>query len=366
MPSLPERVALVQRIFRGSVEEGRGYRSIVQRLNENGIPSPRDGNWSKNTQAKWSVGTIRSILRNPAYRGDTVWNRRTFAKFHTLTAGVPKERARVDADKPRHNPECDWSVVPGTHEPLISPPIFDRAQELMKLRGRNSSQKTFRSGSGMRSPFLLSGLIRCGRCGHSYQGRTVNASKRRKDGSKIQTRYYACGGFVNKGRATCEKFLLRKIPLEEYLLDDIRDRLKTLLDGEASDLLKEFLAEELATRGPDPRREKGQIRARLLEIDRKADVLLETMTDDISDFVNTKLRDLATEKRRLQARMEALDEMPYEPIDADTVLRDGLTALQDLPRLTCSPEAWRSARNSCRRSWRASPSTPTSCAWMSR
>ena len=36
---------------------------------------------------------------------------------------------------------------------------------------------------GLRSPYLLSGLIACGRCGSNYQGRTIHSTKRRKDGS---------------------------------------------------------------------------------------------------------------------------------------------------------------------------------------
>ena len=50
-------------------------------------------------------------------------------------------------------------------------------------------------------------------------------------------------------------------------------------------------------------------------------------------FIDAKLRDLAVEKRRLTERLETLESAPYEPIDADAVLRDGLASLRDLPRL---------------------------------
>ncbi len=42
---------------------------------------------------------------------------------------------------------------------------------------------------------------------------------------------------------------------------------------------------------------------------------------------------MATEKRRLTRRLEELEAAPYEPIDADAVLREGLASLRDLPRL---------------------------------
>ena len=74
VPSTPGRVAVIQRIFAACVEMGRGCKSIAAELNHDGVPSPRDGNWSSNAKAKWSLSTIREIIRNPAYRGDTAWN----------------------------------------------------------------------------------------------------------------------------------------------------------------------------------------------------------------------------------------------------------------------------------------------------
>jgi DNA invertase Pin-like site-specific DNA recombinase len=333
VPSTPERIAVVQRIFTSCVDLGRGCKSIAADLNRDGVPSPRDGNWSSNAKAMWSLSTIREIIRNPAYRGDTAWNRRTFAKFHRLQGGAVVERPRVDADKPRENPESDWIITPGTHEPLVPPPMFDRAQELMRGRARNLGPRNGRAGSGLRSPFLLSGLLTCARCGQAYQGRTINSTKFRRDGSKIKTLYYACGGWVMKGASACEKFLIRKEPLEDLLMETIQGRLQSLLAGEGETILRQYIEEELAAQGQDPRRELATIRARISEIDQKADVLLEGLSADTKGFVDAKLRDLGSERRKLQARSEALETAPYDPIDADAVLRNGLTSLHDLPRL---------------------------------
>ena len=65
----------------------------------------------------------------------------------------------------------------------------------------------------------------------------------------------------------------------------------------------------------------------------KASVLLEGMSADTKGFVDAKLRDLGTERRKLQNRSEALETAPYDPIDAEAVLRNGLASLHDLPRL---------------------------------
>ena len=70
-----------------------------------------------------------------------------------------------------------------------------------------------------------------------------------------------------------------------------------------------------------------------LEQDQKANVLLETMSPETKGFIDGKLRELGTEKRRLTHRLEELEAKPYEPIDPDAVLKQGLVALRDLPRL---------------------------------
>jgi hypothetical protein len=176
-------------------------------------------------------------------------------------------------------------------------------------------------------------LLTCARCGQAYQGRTINSTKYRKDGTKIKTLYYACGGWVMKGTSACEKFLLRKEPLEELLLQTIQDRLQSLLAGDGETFFREMIQEEIAAQGQDPRSELATIRARVTEIDEKASVLLEGLSADTKGFVDAKLRELGSERRKLQNRAEALESAPYEPIDADAVLRDGMASLRDLPRL---------------------------------
>jgi DNA invertase Pin-like site-specific DNA recombinase len=333
VPSLPQRIAIVQRIFKDCVDLGIGHRSIADRLNKDGIPSPRNGNWSSNTRAKWSLSTVRAILRNPAYRGDTVWNRRTFAKFHRVQGGMAKQRPRREANKPRQNPESDWIVVPNTHEALVPPPTFDRAQDVMRARAQRIGARNTYAARGLRSPYLLSGLIACGRCGSNYQGRTINSTKRRKDGSKIKTLYYACGGWVMKGNSACEKLLLRKDPLEEALLEAIQGRVDALVSGEGELLLRRYIEEEIAAQGANPARKIAEITARLDEINRRASTLLDGMSPESKHFVDGKLRELAQEKRRLTGRLEELETTRYTPINPDAVLKTGLAELKNLPRL---------------------------------
>ena len=134
-----------------------------------------------------------------------------------------------------------------------------------------------------------------------------------------------------KGTATCDKFLLEKKPLERFVEAQIAERVQSLVSGEGKALLKQYISEEIAAQD-GPRREAARLHALVTQIDQKADILLDGLTEETRGFVNKKLRDLATERRRLQRRLQELESVSPDPIDADAVLEQGLEKIQDLPR----------------------------------
>jgi DNA invertase Pin-like site-specific DNA recombinase len=86
-PSGPERVEVIKRLFKMYAEQGKGYKSIADTLNGEGVPAPRGPEWSHIYSGFWTDSTIRSILVNPIYAGDMVWNRRQDGRFHRISKG---------------------------------------------------------------------------------------------------------------------------------------------------------------------------------------------------------------------------------------------------------------------------------------
>ncbi len=168
VPSAPERVRVVRDIFSWYVTEGLGFKGIADRLNHQGMPSPRGGKWSAKHKAGWAMTTIREILHNPAYVGDFVWNRHSFAKFHRIAGGKAVARTGLPGPGPEHNRPDDWVVTKDCHPALISRSLFLAAQSKREARRRDPGEHSYRSGHGSHSPFLLTGLIQCMHCGHRW------------------------------------------------------------------------------------------------------------------------------------------------------------------------------------------------------
>ena len=135
-PGDEAKAATVRRIFDLYVSGGIGIAAIAERLNDDRVVSAMGHRPGTRWKGTWSAGTIREILRNPAYRGATAWNRISYAKFHVVKGGQAVPRSRVALGRVRRNPQADWIIVEGTHEPLVPVGVFERAQRAHQDPGR--------------------------------------------------------------------------------------------------------------------------------------------------------------------------------------------------------------------------------------
>ncbi len=170
---VPEEASVVQLIFRLYTRDEMGMRLIVQHLNEREITTRRGG--------KWSVVSIREILRNTVYMG-------TYTRFGLR--------------------------LPRSHEPIIDPKIFRKARDIAR------SRKPFgRVSRAM--PFLLSGLVFCDYCGNKMMGVTRHQRWKNKSGGRKRNtyRYYQCQSRNNQ--SVCGYHTWREADLEGAVLAQI-------------------------------------------------------------------------------------------------------------------------------------------------
>lgn len=106
-PGDPREIAVVRRIFDECATREHQPLEIARGLNGDGIPAPGGG--------EWTYFKVRRVLTNELYIGTIVYNKTT-------------KRLRSPA---RNVPRKDWIRTPAAFPPLISRPVFDRAQALV-------------------------------------------------------------------------------------------------------------------------------------------------------------------------------------------------------------------------------------------
>ncbi|MDP8240827.1 MAG: recombinase family protein, partial [Candidatus Hatepunaea meridiana] len=317
----PDRIKLIKQIFDWYVLEGIGYKSIADRLNQAGVPTPMGGRRRTSKEAKWCATTIMSILQNPVYTGDMVWNRLSFAKFHKISNGRAVQTRHFPGHGPSRNGQEDWIVHRNNHPAIITRTRFEQTQKRREATARFGYANTHNVGRGARSPYLLTGLIHCSHCGHKWFGYTVNSGRKRKDGSNSKTLYYACGGYVSKGKSVCPRRVVRKEWLEEWVVEKIEAMLKEYFGTpEGLEKIHRMVEEEINGMVPQIGKELDQVEGRIQEVKQTISNLIENLTSTNREYVDARLVELKRELAVLESKRLELEAAGAKKIEFNRLI----------------------------------------------
>jgi site-specific DNA recombinase len=320
----PDHAAAVKLIFE-LCGQGWALRAISGELYRRGIPSPAG-------KAVWNNGTIRKILRNRKYVGDSVWNTRRTGKYHGVRGGAVvassrKEEQHQARDRggrrgkkvrylDRDNPVEDWVIARDTHEGLVSRALFEKCQQRL---AENRKHTTPIRGGG---DFLLTGLLVCGHCGHRLVGRT------HKNNGK---RYYLCCHYASAGRRACLGYNLR----EDRLLAAIVRRLREAVLNKDN---LEKLREELRCQVEEDRRtapaREAALRKRIAGFATRIGKALDRMQDIDKDLLPdyaARVRAMKEEKAKAEAELENVLHPPAR-VELETAVQAAEEQLELLDR----------------------------------
>lgn len=169
---------------------GNDVGTIKNYLNDNKIPTANSIRYNKATF--WENKTVKNILKNEVYIGNTVQNKRSRISY--------KNR------KLKANPKEEWNIVENTHEPIIDKRVFNSVQKMVIVQKYNRNEKKHK--------FLLDGLLFCYECKHKIGVR----------GKKNGYMFMICNNYRRNsklGLCTSHGFSYDK--LEKQILEYIRE-----------------------------------------------------------------------------------------------------------------------------------------------
>jgi len=217
------------------------------------------------------------VLSNALYDGRLVWNKVTMRKD-------PKTGKRVS----RINPEASWQVTPVSHLRIVNAEVFAAAQARLDERGHKVP-------AASRKPrHLLSGLLRCGCCGHALVMKDRDAKGRR-----IYCTRMCEGGGCTNGRA--------------FYLDEIERRVLAGLEAQLKDprAIERFLrtyTEERKRIAAADEAKRHRKETRLGEVQREFDRVFSSYIKGMATEEETgpRLAVLREERKALEAELSAM------------------------------------------------------------
>ncbi|MET8779167.1 recombinase family protein [Nocardia sp. NPDC004654] len=206
-------------------------------------------------------------------------------------------------------------IYPGRHEAIITPELFERAQEVMKAR----------SGRGQRDRVhhhYLKGFLFCDRCHQKERtSRLIFAEVTGRGGTKYQ--YFVCRG---REDGLCDLPHLR-VELVEQAIIEHYDSLA--LPGDFVSELRSLLDETLADETTSVKEHHAALQRQLKKLDQQEDRLVMALADDTmpTGKIKAKLQEITIQRARIEAGLT----------NTTAELSLGVEMLRDALRLVANP-----------------------------
>ena len=208
-----EAAEVVKSIFMMCIE-GKGNETIARILQENKVMIPmaywqskgldRGGKKTQPDPYKWCKTTVGKILEQQEYCGDVI-NFKTYSKSF-------KNKKRI------LNPEENWKVFKGVHEPIIDRDTFETVQK-MKAKAKRRAPNPKHAEKNM-----FCGLLYCADCGSPLW---FNVNHPNTD-----IKYFMCSNYKGR-RGTCEgTHYVRADSMEQIVMLELRNLANFLAEDE--------------------------------------------------------------------------------------------------------------------------------------
>lgn len=253
---------IVRTIFELYVYEDIGSQKLSQRLFEEYGYTNSKGN-------PIHSANIRSIIRNPKYKGYFCGNKGETIDFRT-------KKRKVNS-KDKWIVYKDFENVP----PIVSEELWEKANEKLNARGdkHSNTDKTVYN-----QKFPLSGKLRCSHDGCTY----VRGNWKTKEGKRI---FWGCDTYRRNGKSRmngCKSPLL----YEDELVEAFKPIIENIIDNK-SDILDEILnLLNEANLKTDYQKEKDKLSKQIVDIEKQKDNLFnmrssnEISAEEFADYRN--------------------------------------------------------------------------------
>lgn len=291
-----EEAKIVRQIYKWYTEEGFGAAKIANMLNEKGIKTKRNCNFSQNA--------ICRILTNEIYTGKIINGKEEVSDFLT---GKRKEKD-----------EAEWVVVDRPELRMIDDEIFEKAQDILK--GRHSAFHMKHERQSNR--YLFSTLIKCKDCGWSFR-RTVRTYK------NTYVRW-VCSGHNGKGADSCPNAVAVD---EEELIQVLQDYFADILKGKKKVIAHVVNEFQRVYKAKDENVEyEKELNTELAKLQKIRQKYMNMYTDDLisREELNEKIGGMRKEIDRLENELKMVSYHLTKGEQLETILNNTFKEIENI------------------------------------
>ena len=286
----------IRQIYQWYTQEGYGASKIASMLNDRGLKTKRNCQWSQNAVCR--------ILTNELYTGKVINGKEEVADYLT------GRRAEKD--------ETQWLVVDKPELQIIPPETFEQAQQIMQARG-----KSFRVDKQRQSnKYLFSTLIKCKECGLSFRriARTYKNTYVR----------WVCSGHNGKGAHSCPN----AVTVEEDELIDVLQEYFTHLLQSKKQVIRHVVGEfqRIYKAKDDNLHYEKELTTQLAKLQKTRQKYMDMYADDLisREELNEKIGGMRKEMDRLENELKMVSYHLTKGEQLEAILQDTFRQIEDI------------------------------------
>lgn len=299
-----EKADVVRMIYVWYAEEDISPIEIARRLNEKGIKSSYDKEWTAaGIRGKRENST--GILGNWIYVGKRVRNR-------TKTYMNPHTQKRIN--KPLD--QSEWDIIEDEDLRIVGDNLWKAVGAKLEEKSIGRCPKNNPLTAARRPRYLLSGKMECGCCGSNFR--------------MVATPFLGCGGYVS-GKKCETKQRVEYSRAEEAILNGLKTH---LLTPENIDRFLDMYEEEYQEKFDEYNDQQKRLKRQAQSVQGKIDRIMRTIEDGtISQVavgtIGKRLAELEKEKLEVDAKLSRLIPVKVPKRNKVQVYRDQVVDLTD-------------------------------------
>ena len=281
-----EAAAIVRRIYQ-MILNGKTAGETARILSGEHLPTPsyyrvlQSPNELKTPKYPytWNSRTVVDMIHNPVYKGCTV-NFRTFAETYK--------------SKRKLKDPADWQIIENTHEAIIAPDAWEKAQQCLPLHSKSDSRRKKHS-------HILEGYLFCADCGapmyyHEQKSQPIRdcfTGELTGRMNKPQS-YFLCSENVlrqTRGQKVCSRHHVRTDDLETLIQETLRQTYQYGIENKEA-----FIAGLQKPVLPPRAKDAEEIRLQTLQMRNRITELDELIQEVYEEYFNGKLKDTEMEQ----------------------------------------------------------------------
>ncbi|KGO13532.1 serine recombinase [Clostridium botulinum] len=319
----PKELELVKLIYNKYLETGSIHLTLKYLLSNN-IKGKNGG--------EFASMSINDILRNPAYAKSNEMVLNYLEDKGMNICGTANGNGILIYNKRnskyKKKSVNEWIAAVSKHKGIIPANTW---LEVQKTLDKNSKKDTPRQGTSKKA--LLSGVLKCSRCGAPMR---VTYGRKRKDGTSIY--YYTCTMKAHSGKTRCDNPNIRGDYLEKNIITELKNLNSDVVIKGLEEHKKQLAA---TTENSIIKNISKEIEEKKKEMDSLINKLSKIESDIASEFILSKVDSLGKEIKELEVNLLKRTDKKKENSDIELNIEIVLQAIKEFNDFFNSVESFK-------------------------